>query len=137
MLKMTSPATTSTDNPWDGLRPQNVVQAAREDIDRRKRNEQRDRDGDWDFEPYAFLRKHVNNADGPFGLIQAALEAVVKDREHPKPIYSKEVVERGRTLTKWFDPSLRGLLNRSTKPHLKHLYSEALLRAALEMEKGS
>lgn len=137
--------TEATDHPpvWDGLRPQNVVQAARADIERRKRNEMRERGTtrEWnrehgeDMEQYAFLRHHVTNADGAFGLIQSALDAVVKDRERPKRMYQKEVQLRNGTTTMiWVDPSLAGRLRRSTKVHMKHLYSEPLLRAALELE---
>jgi hypothetical protein len=127
---------TETTDQWDGLRPQNVVQAARADIERRKRNELREIGKlDDDPEHYAFLRNHVRDADGAFGLIQCALAAVIKDREHPKPMYSKEVTDKaGKTQLKWFDPSLAGRLRRSTKAHMKHLYSEPLLRAALELE---
>lgn len=144
-MLMTPKATDRTDNQWDGLRPQNVVQAARADIERRRRNEMREAGttAEWDreygaeVEQYAFLRQHVRDADGAFGLIQEALDAIVRDREHPKPMYSKEVTVRGKTEVKWFDPSLAGRLRRSTKSHLIHLYNEKLLRAALKMEKAS
>lgn len=136
-MSLTEQATASTER-WDGLRPRNVVQAARADIERRTRNEEREKNGAvaGEMEPYAFLRQHVKNADGPFGIIEGALNAVIKDREHPKPMYSKEVVtKKGTTELKWVDPSLAGRLRRSTKAHMKHLYSEPLLRAALELEK--
>lgn len=132
-------ATDSTE--WDGLRPQNVVQAAREDIKRRARNEERAEPGyRWalgeTYEHYAFLKDHVLDADGAFGIIQRAIDAIETDKAHPAQMIQKEVTRRGVKMLKWFDPSLLGRLRRSTKPHMIHLYNEALLRAALEMEKS-
>lgn len=119
-----------TDNPsteWDGLKPQNVVQAAKEDIKRRARNEMRacsdkvsDREmkamikryGE-DYEQYAFLRNHVSIADGTFGLIQLALDSITD------PKNSGKIADK---------------IARSTKKSMRHIYVAALLRAALKME---
>ena len=144
MLPMSTPAeslTSTADNPWDGLRPQNVVQAAREDIKRSARNEARaEPDYYWAegevYEQYAFLKEHVHDADGAFGIIQRAIDAILEDRENPKEMFTKDVIKRGVKSTVWVDPSLAGRLRRSTKPHMIHLYNETLLRAALEMEKS-
>lgn len=113
------PRPRSTD--WDGLRPQNVVQAARVDIARRARNTERATDhnspiyGD-DYEPYAFMRRHVVAADGAFGLIELALKAVTADMANPNR------------------PLLAAML-KSTKRYMRHLYERKLLEAALAMEK--
>jgi len=112
-------ATESAEAKWDGLRPRNVVQAAQADIERRRRNEKRaNPEYTWKpeerYEQYAFMRDHVKAADGAFGLIQTAVDAITdKDRYDG-------VMDRARN---------------STKRHMKHLYSEPLLRAALELEK--
>lgn len=139
-----APAATERSNEWDGLRPRNVVQAARADIERYKRNQERANDqnspiyGD-DYEAYAFLRIHVTKADGAFGLIKDALDAVIEDHRKfgPVPALVKKIrktVIKREEVEVWVDPSLRGRIARSTKPHMKHLYNEALLRAALELE---
>lgn len=118
----------STTDQWDGLKPQNVVQAARADIERRKRNEKRDREGTpdrawalqfgYDMEKYAFLREHVRGADGAFGIISKALKAAndlgyVDDE------------------TSW---AYR--LAKTTNTSAKHLYNARLLQAALDMERS-
>lgn len=128
---------------WDGLRPRNVVQAAAADIERSKRNDERTNDHDSPIfgdrcEQYAFMREHVKDADGPFGIIQNAIDAIINDREHPKEMYKKEYATKsGEVKEKWVDPSLAGRIRRSTKSAvMKHLYSEPLLRAALELEKS-
>ncbi len=127
---------------WDGLRPRNVVQAARADMERLKRNEARAApEYVWElnehYERYAFMREHVKDADGAFGLIQTALDAVLDDKaKGEQPLVKKITVNKaGKEIERWIDPSLRGRIARSTKSAaMKHLYSEPLLRAALELE---
>jgi hypothetical protein len=113
---------TSVSTEWDGLKPQNVVQAAKADIERRKRNEERAADGgSWaspEYESYAFYRGHVKRADGAFGLIQLALDEILA---------SDPVCIEG---------SLREKIACSNKRYMKHLYEPTLLRAALAMEKS-
>ena len=141
-MTLTEARATESAEKWDGLRPRNVVQAATADIERRKRNDERTNDHNSDIfgekcEQYAFMREHVKDADGPFGLIQCALEAIIHDRENPQELFKKTYTTKaGKTVEKWVDPSLAGRIRRSTKSAtMKHLYSEPLLRAALELEK--
>ena len=130
---------------WDGLKPTNVVQAARADIARRKRNEAKDEGGRYvspEYEQYAFSRRHVIRADGVFGLIELALkdlrsipnfvpkEKVLRDREG-NPVLTEE----GEMVTRMTEHPLSRELRRTTKKHLKNLYNEKLLAAALELEK--
>lgn len=118
-MSTTENHTVSTDR-WEGLRPRNVVQAAKADMERLKRNERRASSAVMtdDYEEYAFMRHHVKRADGAFGLIQLALDVVLQDGQRPP-----------------YDRPLRAKLLKSTKTHMKHLYSAPLLRAALEMER--
>lgn len=70
---------------YDGLRPQNLVQAAQADIERRKRN-QEIAEQQWrvPYEPYVFLKEHVKNGDGIFGILAMALEHARKVIADPK-----------------------------------------------------
>lgn len=130
---------------WDGLRPRNVVQAAVADMARRKLNDERSNNYNSDIygdrcEPYAFMREHVRDADGAFGLIQTALDAVLEDKAKGEQELVKKVTtnKAGKTIEKWIDPSLHGRIRRSTKSAtMLHLYVEPLLRAALELERAS
>lgn len=81
-----------------GLKPQNIVQAAQADLERRERNRDRvpDEHG-WAIrndamEPYAFHRKHVRVADSVRDLIKRAAEnpeiAVPKTRDD-EPLTTK------------------------------------------------
>jgi len=136
-------ATGSAEVKWDGLRPRNVVQAAQSDIARRRLNAERSNNHDSSIfgekcEPYAFMREHVRDADGPFGLIQCALDAVLADKaKGDQPLVKKITMNNaGKSIEKWIDPSLRGRIARSTKSAtMRHLYVEPLLRAALELER--
>jgi len=60
---------------YDGLRPRNLVQAAQADIQRRKRNQEiAEKQWQIPYEQYAFLKEHVKNGDGTFGILAMALE---------------------------------------------------------------
>ncbi len=76
---------------YDGLKPQNLVQAAQADIARRKTNQElaikRKEHPDVLFPPYegyVFLKGHVRVGDGVFGILALALE-------HAKKLQLQEV----------------------------------------------
>lgn len=128
---------------WDGLKPRNVVQAARADIERRRRNEQRDAgDRNDDMEVYAFSRRHVRRADGVFGLIALALDDVramplfERKKKMVKSIHHATAEQIETWDGEWTQHPLARELERSTKRRfLKNLYNEELLAAALKLER--
>lgn len=65
----------------DPLPASAIIGAARADLERRKRNIVRGRNGDGGYEHYAFLRQHVVRASSVVQLLEISLTAAVKPGE--------------------------------------------------------
>ena len=99
---------------YDGLKPQNLVQAAQADIARRKINAELAAKRKEHpsvlfppYEPYALMKEHVRAGDGVFGVLALALERAER-------IKRQEVDPPKKRLSKiiYGDPSLiRDALN--------------------------
>lgn len=74
-----------------GLKPQNIVQAAEADFIRVRRNAEEAKHKDHSYEPYAFHRKHVRQADTVRGLLLLALMdpavAINTSKDNTRMIY--------------------------------------------------
>lgn len=56
-----------------GLKPQNIIQAAEADLQRKRRNAEEAEFKDHAYEPYAFHRNHVRRTSSPRELLILAL----------------------------------------------------------------